>query len=189
MTWRRAGSSLIVLVLVLGISGCKGGESTGPGGGFGIGTGPFVTTGGASQADPEEITFIVDLFTQRMSFNAKGPPENANGVFNFTGKVFGEEQHIHGNILCYRIDGNKARVGGVITNSDQPDLLGKEAAWTVEDNGEGSNPLLRDKISVYSTDPTPNPPPGWAQLNCNTPFGISDLTTYPIETGNVQVHP
>ena len=181
MAWRRVGSSLIVLVL--GIAGCKGGDSTGPGGSFGIDTGPFVTTGGASADDLNDITFIVDLFTQRMSFNAKGPPTNPNGVFNFTGKVFGFEQHLHGTILCYNPHGNRARVAGLITISDQPALMGQEAVWMVEDNGEGSNALLRDRISLYQS-PAPVSAAAW----CALPPDAPDPDMYFIETGNVQVH-
>lgn len=176
MTWRGAGISLGVIAIALGGVGC-GGSPTEPDGGdeYGIGTAnSFVTTGGA------EITFIVDLFTNRMSFNARGSP--ASGEFNFQGRIFGAGVHIHGNILCYSVSGRKARVGGVIDNSDQPALIGQEAFWVVEDNGEGSGGE-RDRVSVYTSSSVP----GSAQAYCGAPAAIAE-DMYPIETGNVQVH-
>jgi hypothetical protein len=184
MTWRGAGISLSVMAIVLGVAGCKSSTEPRDEDEFGVGTaGSLVTTGGAS-GTPNEITFIVDLFTQRMSFNARGG-ESASGVFNFTGKVGGLEQHIHGDILCYSISGNQARVAGVITTSDQLALLNQEALWMVEDNGEGSNGPIRDRITNYRAAP-----PGSAQAYCFPPVAIvDDPDMYQIETGNVQVHP
>jgi hypothetical protein len=181
MTWRAVQLCSSVIVFVIGLSGCS--DLTGPKaeeGRFGIGTPTsFVTTGGAS-GDLSDITFIVDLFTQRMSFNAKGGAD-ASGVFNFTGKIFGVNTHIHGEIVCYAIDGNKARVAGHITSADPPVVEDVDAIWTVEDNGEGSK-LTPDRISLYSTVPHA---PG--NTNCLAATAL-EPTMYNIETGNVQVH-
>ena len=84
MISRGTGISLGISVVALGLAGCssifgpdKDDEKEGR---FGIGNSTsFVTTGGASQDNPDDITFIVDLFTQRISFNAKGG-ETASGV-------------------------------------------------------------------------------------------------------------
>jgi len=172
MTRRTLGISSAVIGVVLGIAGCKDSPTGPPEARFGIGTGgSFVTTGGA------EITLIVDGVTERWSFNAKGTP--ANGEFNFTGKMFGDHIHVHGDVLCYNVGGNRARVGGVITMSDVPGLVGSEAVWSVEDNGEGSNALVADRVTVLHIEP--------AQPYCAVP-PIPDPETLPIETGNVQVH-
>ena len=181
MSAGRTEISLMLMVAVVAIAGCK--ESSGPEeseeGRFGIGNGgSFVTTGGA------EVTFVVDLLTNRMSFNAKGYP--ASGVFNFQGKVLGFDDDMHGDVICYAIastiTGNKARVGGVITKSDLF-APGIQAMWSVEDNGEGSNGIARDQITVVATSDVP----GAAQAYCD--FGVAfDELMYPIETGNVQVH-
>jgi hypothetical protein len=178
MTWRGAGMSLSVMAIVLGVAGCKSSTEPRDEDHFGIGNaGSFVTTGGA------EITFIVDPivdpFTNRMSFNAKGSP--ASGEFNFQGRVFGVVVHIHGDILCYSISGNKALVGGLINSGDQPALIGQEAMWVVEDNGEGGA-VERDRVSVYTSGPR-----GSAQAYCISPAALAE-DTIPIETGNVQVH-
>jgi hypothetical protein len=185
MTWRRAGMLLSVMALVLAGGGCKSSTEPKDDDKFGIGNaGSFVTTGGA------EVTFIVNLYTNRMSFNAKGSP--ASGVFNFQGKVGFDEflfdDDMHGDVICYTIaaslTGNEARVGGVITRSDlfPP---GTEAMWSVEDNGEGSNGV-RDRITVVGTSDVA----GAAQAYCTLgtlPLAFNP-TMIPIETGNVQVH-
>ena len=191
MMSRGTGISLGVGVVALGLAGCssifgpdKDDEKEGR---FGIGnSSSFVTTGGASQDTPDDITFIVDLFTQRMSFNAKGG-ETASGVFNFTGKILGVNTHIHGDIVCYTMNLNQARVAGHITSSDPPQDADNDAIWIVEDNGEGSSSPLGttstpDRISLYTTVPHV---PG--NTNCLTATAL-EATMYPIETGNVQIH-
>jgi hypothetical protein len=176
MTWPRTGILLNAIVIVLGMAGCKGAASTGRE----TGIGPFVTTGGASGDVLQDVTFTADLFTQRMSFNARGAPDNVTGEFNFTGKVFGINTHIHGDVLCYFISGKRARVAGRITLSDPPDLETLDAVWTVEDNGDGST-LQRDKISLYRAAP------GIAPAQCS-PVNLENPTMYETETGNVQLH-
>ena len=188
MTWRRVGSSLNVIAIAIGLASCSGGDSTGPGGSFGVGTGPFVTTGGASN----EITFIVDLFTNRMSFNAKGDPAAANGEFNFQGVISGVNSHVHGDVICYGIspDGKSAHVAGRVTNSDlfEP---GTEMVWGVRDNGEGSG--TPDEVTNLRTAGFTIPGPIepmviTAQAYCNPGLSFVEVM-FPTQTGNVQVHP
>ena len=175
MTWRRTAVLLNAIVIVLGIAGCGAEDSTG--GGL---PGPFVTTGGASGNALQDVTFTVNFFTQRMSFNAIGAPDHTTGQFNFTGKVFGITTYVHGDILCYFIIGKRARVAGRITDSDPPDLETWDAVWTVEDNGDKST-LQRDKISLYRAAP------GIGPDHCS-PFNTENPTMYEMETGNVQLH-
>src|SRR5437667_1040167 len=193
MMLRGAGISLGAVVVVYGLAGCssifgpdKDDEKEGR---FGIGnSSSFVTTGGASGDIPDDITFIVDLFTQRMSFNAKGGG-TASGVFNFTGKVLGFDTHIHGDIVCYTINGNQARVAGHNTSYDPPQDRDNDAVWVVEDTGEGSSPpgtSTPDRISLYATVPHVLPPLD-PNYNCLTATALEG-TMYPIETGNVQIH-
>lgn len=134
----------------------------------------FVTTGGA------EITLIVDDFTERWSFVAKRDESlNARGEFNFIARVFGTTVHAQGNITCFEIDGNRARLGGVITHSNTPDLVGIDVIWTVEDNGEGTKAPAPDRAtSLQFGEPEPH---------CLV-APVPDLTLLPIETGNVKVH-
>jgi hypothetical protein len=50
------------------------------------------------------------------------------------------EGHIHGRVICFTIEGNSARLAGVIERADDsPFLVGGGAMWTVRDNGQGAN--------------------------------------------------
>jgi hypothetical protein len=175
MTLPRAVVPVTLPVILLGIVGCSDARRAGPTDPevrFSVNGGSFVTTGGA------EITLIVDDFTERWSFNAKGSP--AKGNFNFVSRIFGGAVHARGDILCYNISGNRARLGGLITDSSAPELIGSEAIWSVEDNGEGSSAVVPDRATALEL--------GDAQSYCLVP-PIPDPTSLPIETGNVQVHP
>ena len=137
------------------------------------GTSGLVTTGGT------EITIIVDDFTQRWSFNAKRRDDGTvTGQFEFTGRIFGTPVRAHGDVLCLSVEGNRARLGGVITHSNFVDP-GTEAMWNVEDNGEGATEA--DRASVLKTGLT-----GEAKAFCLTPETYLDAR--PVVTGNVQVH-
>jgi len=46
---------------------------------------------------------------------------------------------IHAHIICSRIVGNQARIGGVVDQSSDPGFLGRDMAFLAEDNGEGVN--------------------------------------------------
>jgi hypothetical protein len=178
MTLHRVVVSMTLPAFLLGIAACSDPAAprlTVPDASFNVNGASFVTTGGA------EITLIVDGFTERWSFNAKGTP--AKGQFNAVFRLFGQTIHVHGDIVCYNVDANRARLGGHVTSSSAPGLVGTEAIWSVEDNGEGSNALVADRATPYQTalDAVE------AQAYCNVP-AVPDPEAFPIETGNVQVH-
>jgi hypothetical protein len=175
MTLPKAVVWVTLPVILLGTAGCSEPRRAGltdPEVRFNVNGGSFVTTGGA------EITLIVNDFTERWSFNAKGSP--AKGNFNFVSRLFGGTVQARGDILCYSISGNRARLGGLITSSTAPELIGSEAIWSVEDNGEGSAAVAADRATALEL--------GDAQSYCLVP-PIPDPKSLPIETGNVQVHP
>ena len=134
----------------------------------------FVTTGGA------EIIIMVDELTQRWSFNAKRSQSGVfSGQFEFKSDLFGDQLKAQGEVLCFAIDGNRARIGGIVRNSNYLEP-GTEIAWNVEDNGEGNN-SPPDRASILSAGGV-----GFATAVCGNPAAY--LTTSPVRTGNVQVH-
>lgn len=145
-------------------------------GALNVSSGSFVTTGGA---EIHMITLIVDGFTEKWSFNAKG--EDAKGKFNVIFRLGGETAHVNGDVLCYNISGNRARLAGVVTSSSSPVLVGTHAVWSVEDNGEGSNGLQPDLATPYELMPV------GAEAYCGVPATWMP-EMLPVETGNVQVH-
>lgn len=94
--------------------------------------------------------------------------------------IHGETQlKIHAEVVCMSVDGNRAWVGGVVKSASNPDWVGLESAWAVEDNGQG-NPSP-DLISLMNV---PTSTPGWAQNNCDNHIYTPDR---PLEGGNVSV--
>jgi hypothetical protein len=75
---------------------------------------------------------------QRLTMNAVSA-DDGGAVGQF--ELFSEEGggiRVHGSISCLSVEGNEAQLGGVITQSDIPDLIGLQVTWLVVDNGEGS---------------------------------------------------
>jgi hypothetical protein len=97
-----------------------------------------------------------------------------------TGAVKGQaEFHLRNNdvffhivVDCLSVDGNRAWIGGVISESSDPTLVGQQRVWEVVDNGEPAPP---DQVSV----PIPGSP---GACNNHPAIPLLDLTN-----GNVQV--
>ena len=90
---------------------------------------------------------------------------------------------IHGDIVCFTIIGNTARLAGLVDQSDTP--LAPEGTyfiWTVVDNGEGQN----DPPDLTSDFVGPFTALGAATFHCAS--GINVGAFYPLQSGNLQVH-
>ncbi|MES2305469.1 MAG: hypothetical protein V4558_08175 [Gemmatimonadota bacterium] len=106
------------------------------------------------------------------------------------GSVDGEWQLVagatimHGRLTCLSIEGNTARVGGVVEQSKfSLFLVGTDVAWYVVDNGEGQN--AEDATSNLRA--FRNSAPGTAQAFCDTGAAPTPVTPDAISFGNVQV--
>jgi hypothetical protein len=188
---RRIGVAALAAALLVG---CNLDQQTAPDRRTAVGSAEHVTTGGAS------ITFVGFEVINRLSFVAQRveTAPTAEGEFEYTGLIGSGEVgppegppesieiqdltlvqtsgQIHGIVLCFRILGNSARVGGLITHSKDPTLINQQVFWSVTDNGEGGGALLPDMASILFLGP--------AEPACEVP-PAADL---PIQTGNVQVH-
>jgi hypothetical protein len=92
-----------------------------------------------------------------------------------------------GSVRCLTVepDGRTARMGGVVDGSNDPELVGTEALWTVRDNGEGQNDP-RDQ----ATDLRFGQPPGVAEFHCAVGVPPEAFGTFgENERANVQVRP
>ena len=89
---------------------------------------------------------------------------------------------IHGDVTCFTIVGNTARLGGVIEQSDDPAFEGLDVVWTIVDNGEGNDgaPDLTSDFFLVGT--------GGAQFHCAVGFPFA-APVLPVLSGNLQVHP
>jgi hypothetical protein len=54
----------------------------------------------------------------------------------------------HAEVLYLAVDRNDAWLGGVITQSTNPRMVGMRFVWQVQDNGEGSNASEPDAFSL-----------------------------------------
>jgi hypothetical protein len=147
-------------------------------------SGPSLSPSGVQQ----RVTGHANIFLP--SFQAE-ERYSQSAIRHADGSVTGEfELHseqdagirVHGDVTCFTIVGNTARLGGVIERSDTPGLAGAEVVWTVVDNGEGDNDppdLTSDFFLVGS---------GGAQFHCAVGFAFA-APVLPVLSGNLQVHP
>ena len=102
-----------------------------------------------------------------------------------TGEVKGEaEFHFrdtglrsHVDINCLAVSGNVAWLGGTITRSDDPSVVGMEVTWQVKDNGQGKA-APPDRTGIVFI--------GVASGDCNDMKWRGELI--PWTNGNVQIN-
>jgi len=127
-----------------------------------------------------DTTAVVDQY----SFSAiRHQDGRFTGQFEFRAKYRGLRVRAHGDVLCFRIEGNRARLGGIITkttfeDSPPPGLsglpVGEELTWSVTDgrgNNDTASPLLGSNALAYCAG------------------GISYPWEMPIRRGSIQIHP
>jgi len=141
-------------------------------------------TGGIHWTIPLPNQFGVEVVNQPLSFVAqKYADGSVTGNFVYHQIVEGESFNFHVDVTCMNVyDGYRAKLGGVITYSNDPTLPPGVYAWfQVFDNGEGANaPPDRSSLIGFGTEAA-------NEAFCNSPnlprFGPWDVQ------GNVQVRP
>jgi hypothetical protein len=86
--------------------------------------------------------FGVEVGNQPLAFNAKKYADGTvKGQFEYHQVALGESFNFHVEVTCMNVyDGNRAKIGGVITVSNDPTLPPGGFAWfQVFDNGDGAN--------------------------------------------------
>jgi opacity protein-like surface antigen len=83
----------------------------------------------------------------------------------------------HIDVNCLNVIGNFAIVSGVITSSNDPGIVGDEAAFAVQDNGEGHGapPDLMSLVNIYEVGVGPD---------CHV---LAEYDLVPLDSGNIQV--
>jgi hypothetical protein len=133
-------------------------------------------TGHADIASTLGTVLIVDTY----SFAAIGHKDGrVSGQFELRAKYLNVTVRAHGVVECLFVTGNRARLGGRVTQSTFESGLpvGTQLTWSVMDNGEGgkdapdtASMLLGNDAAAYCALGLPYP-------------------EYPIRRGNVQVRP
>ena len=139
-------------------------------------------SGGAHWTITLPNAFGVEVLNQPLAFDAKKYADGSvNGQFEYHQIVEGESFNFHVEVTCMNVyDGNRAKIGGVITNSNDPTLPPGNYAWfQVFDNGEGAQAPPDQSSLIGFGNEAAN------EAFCNSPnlprFGPWDVQ------GNVQV--
>jgi hypothetical protein len=164
--------ALVVAVALLAVPG------TATGGG-----GPVASAAGGVHWTIElPNPFGVEVRNQPLAFNAKRyAGGTVKGQFEYHQVVEGESFNFHVDVTCMVVyDGNRAKIGGRITKSNDPvQVPGRYAWFQVFDNGEGAGAPPDRSSLVGFGDEAAN------EAFCNSPnlprFGPWDVQ------GNVQV--
>jgi hypothetical protein len=147
------------------------------------GSGPVVSASGGLHWTIElPNPFGVEVRNQPLAFNAKKYADGTvEGQFEYHQVVEGEAFTFHVEVTCMNVyDGNRAKIGGRITRSNDPvQVPGRYAWFQVFDNGEGANDPPDESSLVGFGDHAAN------EAFCNSPnlprFGPWDVQ------GNAQV--
>lgn len=126
--------------------------------------------------------FGIEVGNQPLAFNARKYADGTvSGQFEYHQVALGESFNFHVDVTCMNVyDGNRAKIGGVITVSNDPTLPPGGYAWfQVFDNGEGADdPPDRSSLIGFGNEAA-------NEAFCSSPnlprFGPWDVQ------GNVQV--
>jgi hypothetical protein len=140
-------------------------------------------SGGVHWTIPPDV-FGIEIGNQPLAFNARKYADGSvSGQFEYHQVGGGESFNFNVDVTCMNIyDGNRAKIGGEIKNSNDPTIPPGTFAWfQVFDNSEGaSSPPDRSSLVGFGNEAA-------NEAFCNSPalprFGPWDVQ------GNVQVRP
>jgi len=90
-----------------------------------------------------------------------------------------------GAVTCFTIepDGRTARMGGVVESASNPTVIGSDAIWTAQDNGEGQLPVQDQATELLWALGA-----GFAAFHCNEGLSTDAFGTFgPSARANVQI--
>jgi hypothetical protein len=135
---------------------------------------------GGSHLTVHDVFGLDTLVLQAFGFSAHLTRDgSADGWFQYRHVEDGTPFTAGGPVTCLTVIGTDAWIGGTITQSSDPTLVGLGAWWHVTDNGQGagSSPDITTFLGVGSLDDT--------AVFCadHPPFRFP----FPIDGGNIQV--
>jgi hypothetical protein len=92
----------------------------------------------------------------------------------------GAETTFSGPVSCLTVHGNRAWIGGPITNSSDPSQIGSGAWWQIADNGTGRHPVTPDRTTFAGIGTLPQ-----TQAYCDT--APEPRFIFDVQQGGVQV--
>jgi hypothetical protein len=72
---------------------------------------------------------------------------SVHGAWHYDYWEAGQQTTFSGDVTCMTVSGNRAWIGGPITESSDPTQIGMGAWWQVADNGTGRHPVIPDRTT------------------------------------------
>lgn len=128
---------------------------------------------------------LEDNNTRYIEFDARMQGTETKGTMTFSdpSAVVGETDSANvttGGVVtakfdCLKIEGNRAVMGGEVTESNLAALIGRRVLLVVEDNGEGINAPSTDRLTWGIYESTT---PGWTPVDAERPDDIGATLTW-----------
>lgn len=81
-----------------------------------------------------------DAVMRTLSYNAlRHADGRVSGQYEYQIVVQGEHDFVHGTVICFKAEGNRAWIGATVDSASAPALEDLYSWWQVEDNGQGAN--------------------------------------------------
>jgi hypothetical protein len=93
----------------------------------------------------------------------------------------GQQMTFSGDVTCMTVSGNRAWIGGPITQSSDPAQIGMGAWWQVADNGTGRHPVIPDRTTFVGIGTM-------AQTLAYCSDAPAPHFIFDVQLGGVQVH-
>jgi hypothetical protein len=112
----------------------------------------------AGPPEPAQCSFSIVAGTGRFDFDASSGPlgENPTGTFRLEVPTVIGLQFWEGEVTCLQVTGNRASIGGVVTNANPAGLVGLGFAISVLDNTPAAD-LLSDGAFLGLAPPANTP--------------------------------
>ena len=80
-----------------------------------------------------------DAEMRTLSYNAlRHANGDVKGQYQYYVAVQGVADTVHGTVICFKVEGNRAWIGATVDKTTDPTIVGLYSWWQVEDNGQGA---------------------------------------------------
>lgn len=80
-----------------------------------------------------------DAEMRTLSYNAlRHADGDVSGQYQYYVAVQGVADTVHGSVICFKVEGNRAWIGATVDHTTDPTVEGLFSWWQVQDNGQGA---------------------------------------------------
>lgn len=81
-----------------------------------------------------------EVVMRTLSYNAlRHADGSVSGQYEYHVDILGNVSTVHGTVICFKAEGNRAWIGATVDRTSDPGVEGLFSWWQVEDNGQGAN--------------------------------------------------